>query len=196
MVNKSKDKGDRFERAFAAHIIQTYPELISVQKPMRHLGAGRKEDVGDMHLFSDAAIQVKAVAQPGTALRSAATGSVIQAGHAAVPFAVGVVPIFGARGNKPKWMATTTIDRWPGDLRSPVVEFGSVSKLMDWISIDEAPLGFRAWGRTERLAQLNGSETRLLVAPLEAWIEDYRRASTAPQTFIANGYTWSADEAA
>lgn len=113
MANKSKDKGDRFERAFAKHVIESYPELISEKKPMRHLGAGRKEDVGDMHLFSDTAMQVKAVAQPGSALRSAAAGAVIQAGHARAAFAVGVVPVFGARTGRVKWLATVQPDRWP-----------------------------------------------------------------------------------
>lgn len=194
MVNKSKDKGDRYERAFAKHVIGDYPELISYPTPMRYLGAGRKEDVGDMHLFSDAAMQVKAVAQLGTALRAAARGSVVQARHAHAPFAVGIVPIQGARTPKPKWMACTAIGHWPGDRRSPVAEFAMVSKLVSWISADEAPYGFRAWPRTERLALLTGGEESLLVAPLEAWIEDYRAESIAADEFRAAGLTWTADE--
>jgi hypothetical protein len=199
MANTSKDKGDRFERAFAKHVIESYPELISVKTPMRHLGAGRKEDVGDMHLFSDAAIQVKAVAAPGTALRSAAAGAIIQAGHAKVPFAVGVVPVFNARVGRVKWLATVQPDAWPGvGLGKPdvhVVEFAMVSKLMTWVSIDEPPFGFRAWPRTERIAILGGGETTpILVSPLEAWMETYRSNSTASAEFRAAGNTWSADE--
>lgn len=195
MANKSKDKGDRFERAFAKHIIATYPELISEQTPMRYLGAGRKNDVGDMNLFNDTAMQVKAVAQPGTALRTAAAGSVLQAGHKRAPFAVGIVPVFNARVGKVKWLATTVIDRWPTPSRAAVVEFAMVSKLMAWISIDEPPFGFRAWDRTERVAVLAGGDTSpILVSPLEAWIEDYRAASNAAATFRAAGHTWSVDE--
>lgn len=199
MANTSKDKGDRFERAFSKHVIDTYPELISVKTPMRHLGAGRKEDVGDMHLFSDTAMQVKAVAQPGSALRSAASGAIIQAGHARAPFAVGVVPVFNARVGRVKWLATVQPDAWPGATPTGptvnVTEFAMVSKLMTWVSIDEPPYGFRAWPRTERIAILGGGDTTpILVAPLEAWMEAYRTHSTAAADFRAAGFTWSVDE--
>lgn len=194
MANKSKDKGDRFERAFAKHVIETYPELISEKKPMRYLGAGRKDDVGDMHLFSDAAMQVKAVAQPGAALRNAAAGALVQKGNAKAKFGVGIVPVFGARQGRVKWLATTHLGEWPSGQDDVVAEFAMVSKLMTWVVTDEAPYGFRAWDREERIAVLAGGDTTpILVAPFEAWIADYRLNSTAADEFRAAGFTWSVE---
>jgi Holliday junction resolvase len=54
MANRNKTKGDRAERALATLLTET------LGKPMRRmLGAGRKDDIGDIDGIDDTAIQVK-----------------------------------------------------------------------------------------------------------------------------------------
>lgn len=176
MANSSKNKGDRYERAAVAYLLETVPDLNSVKKAMRYLGAGRKEDVGDLNYFIDVAVQVKAWADMGQGIRAAASGSVIQAGHADVPFALGMVPIQGARKGKVNWLASVAVGRWPVPVE-PVAEFAMVSKALAWLKTDEAPYGFRAWERDERIGLLAGPGEPALVAPIEAWFKAYREAT-------------------
>lgn len=173
MANSAKNKGDRFELAAVAFLMTEVPELVSVNKAQRLLGAGRKEDVGDIHVFNDVAIQVRALANLGQAIRSSASDSVIQAGNEFLPHALGMVPVPRARKEQVNWLACVDPDHWPVPVE-PVAEFKIVSKALDWVWADEAPYGFRAWPREERIGLLAGLGKPALVAPMAAWFTAYR----------------------
>ncbi|MEH0110624.1 hypothetical protein V6N00_13010 [Tersicoccus sp. MR15.9] len=174
MTNKSKDKGDRFEREAVKVLIEALPGLTR-PKAMRLLGAGRKEDVGDLAVLPDAAIQVRAKKDMGASIRSAAVDSVTQAGHGDMRFALGMVPILGTRAHQVRWIATTVPEAWPVPV-TPVAEFAMVSRALTWMRDDAGPHGYRVWERTERIGLLAGPGPTVLVAPLEAWAAAYTTA--------------------
>lgn len=174
MANSAKDKGDRFERESVPVLVGLLPEF-ALAKAMRYLGAGRKEDVGDLYVLPDAAVQVKAWDNMGGAIRTAVSGSVIQAGHGDMEYALGMVPILGARAHQVRWLACVAPDRWPVPIE-PVAEFAMVSKALTWVKTDDAPHGFRAWDRLERIGLLGGPGEPALIAPIEAWAAAYRQA--------------------
>lgn len=178
MANASKNKGDRYELAAVKYIIETVPELVDAKKPMRMLGAGRAEDVGDLSLFTDVAIQVKAVANMGQAVRSAVEGSVVQAANAKVEFALGMIPVQGARKTGVNWLAATAVDRWPVPLEH-VAEFAMIGKALTWLRDDTGPYGYRVWPRHERICLLSGPGTPCLVAPFSAWLRAFEQARSA-----------------
>lgn len=183
MANSAKAKGDRAELEAVRVLLDLVPDLC-VPKAQRMLGAGRREDVGDLHVFSDVAIQVRNYAMPqlGTAIRSAAADSFVQAGNAPVrlDFALGMVPVPRAQATSVRWLATTLPDQWPGGTpvsqsRHPV-EFPTVSRMLTWVRDDEGPYGYEARPRMSRMALLTGPGQHVLVAPIEAWLADYRIA--------------------
>lgn len=175
MANSAKDKGDRYEREAKDYLIELAPDLVC-ELPMRMLGAGRKDDVGDIRVFDDVAIQVRALASMGTAVRSSAHDAVIQAANGRVPFALGMVPVQGARKNKVRWLAATAVDRWPGGAPEAVAEFSIISKALPWLGDDAGPAGYRPWMRTERICTLVGPGKPVLLAPMEAWMAAYRQS--------------------
>lgn len=177
MGNSSKDKGDRFEREAVPVLVDLLPEF-ALAKAMRHLGAGRKEDVGDLYVLEDTAVQVKAWKEMGAGIRAAAAGSVVQAGHGDKRFALGMVPVLRARAHQVRWLACVAPGRWPVHAE-PVAEFALASKALAWVRTDEAPHGFRAWDRAERIGLLAGPGEPALIAPIEAWAEAYRQAQGA-----------------
>lgn len=179
MSNPAKDKGDRNELAAVAYLVAAAPELVSVKKAERKLGAGRREDVGDLHVYADTAIQVRALADMGKAVRSSAADAVVQAGHGDMAFALGMVPVPRARKEQVTWLACVAVDRWPEPVE-PVAEFALISKALAWVRQDTAPYGFRAWPREERIGLLSGSGTPALIAPMSAWLAAYARARQLP----------------
>lgn len=174
MANSSKNKGDRFEREAVPVLVKLLPEF-ALKKAMRYLGAGRKEDVGDLYVLPDAAVQVKAWDNMGGAIRTAVAGSVVQAGHGDMEYALGMVPIQGARAHQVRWLACVAPDRWPVPVE-PVAEFAMVSKALKWVKDDTGPYGYRVWDRPERIGLLGGPGEPALIAPLEAWTAAYRSA--------------------
>lgn len=178
MANASKRKGDDRELKAVRFLLDLAPELISVKNPMRKLGAGRIDDEGDLQVYSDCAIQVRAVDQLGTALRSAARDAKIQAANAFQEFGVGMVPIPRAREGSVRWLATTVLGEWPA-LAEPVASFTQVSKAIAWLRDDVGPNGYMQHEREDRICLLEGGEELILVAPIEAWIFDYRPFSAA-----------------
>jgi hypothetical protein len=179
MANSAKDKGDRFEREAVPVVVDLLPEF-ALPKAMRHLGAGRKEDVGDLYVLPDTAVQVKAWKDTGSGIRAAAAGSVIQAGHGDMGYALGMYPILKTRAHQVRWLACVAPGRWPVPVE-PVAEFAMVSKALAWVRADEAPYGFRAWDRLERIGLLAGPGEPTLIAPIEAWAHAYRQARLAAQ---------------
>src|SRR6478735_12765266 len=56
--NTNKRKGDRAEREAVAVLCELAPDLV-VARPQRLLGAGRREDTGDLWVFPGVTVQVK-----------------------------------------------------------------------------------------------------------------------------------------
>lgn len=149
------------------------------------LGAGRLDDVGDLRVFDDVAIQVRnyKMANIGIALRSAATDSVIQAANGRVSTGLGMVPIPGARKGTVRWLASC--EKWPaplwneGGLIEPM-EFKLVSKALEWLrnekTIDDTP----PVSRDHRVARLLGRGAPVYVAPIEAWLLSYSHTIGVP----------------
>ncbi|MGC0250436.1 hypothetical protein [Pseudactinotalea sp. Z1748] len=181
MANPSKAKGDRAEREAVAFLIEQSPPLV-VPRAMRKLGAGRKEDTGDLHVFTDVAIQVRnlALKDIGLALRSAATDAVAQARNGDLDYALGLVPYPRARSGTVRWIASWLTS--PADLGDEAVEFKMVSKALDWVRDDEGPYGYLTRPRQHRVAHLTGTGTPVMVAPYEAWLARYvlTRTGTPP----------------
>lgn len=174
MTSPSKDKGDRGERDAVAVLGLLAPDLLCADA-MRMLGAGRKDDVGDLRVFDDVAVQVRAygMAQLHAALRTSAVDSQTQAVSGRMPLAVGLVPYPNARAPRVRWIATATV--WP----DPAVEartFGmSVAKAVAWVRDETGPV------REQRVAMVSGrGAPSYHLAPLEAWLAAYRTTRTSP----------------
>lgn len=169
MVNRSKAKGDRGEWDAVRYLVELCPDLL-VPRPRPMLGAGRKDDVGDLQAFPDAAVQVK-VYKPESiskALYDAARTSVNQAANAEKMFAVGMVKIHNARPGTERWLASV-LD-WPEEVEPVLFKAGTVAAA--WAHKHPAPL--HAIGRVERA----GSPV-IYVAPFGTWVNAYRRARQA-----------------
>ena len=63
MANSNKRKGDRAEREAVAVLCRLAPDLV-VPRPQRLLGAGRREDTGDLWVLPGVTVQVKHRADP------------------------------------------------------------------------------------------------------------------------------------
>lgn len=185
MANPAKNKGDKAERDAVRYLQEQCADLC-LPKAKRMLGAGRAEDVGDLYVFADTAIQVRAYKMEslGTAVRSSARDSVIQAGHGDMDFGLGLVPFPRARPGTVKWLAAVEPDAWPGGRAAwPIdpIPFALISKALTWLRDDEGPHGFMAYPREQRLALLTGGQAAdVLVAPFEAWLGAYRSATGRP----------------
>lgn len=183
MANSSKSKGDRAERESVSMFLDLCGDLC-VPKAKRMLGAGRSEDVGDLHVFPDVAVQVRnyALSSIGTAVRSSAKDAIAQAGHGDMPFGLGLVPYPRARAGTVRWIAAVEPGMWPGDTGPGihVAEFATVTKALDWVRADEPPYGFLAHPRERRIGLLTGG-AGVLIAPIEAWVAAYRIATNRPE---------------
>ena len=87
---------------------------------MRMLGAGRKEDVGDLKAFPDAAVQVKNFKEKylSKALYEGAAGAQEQAGNARHPYNTGMVLVPRARKVGAVRFVASTL-HWPIPGRRP-----------------------------------------------------------------------------
>ena len=173
MANPSKDKGDKGELEAVRAIVALAPDLC-VWNAMRMLGAGRKEDVGDLLVFPDAAIQVKAFKKSGlsAAIYSAAAGATAQAEVARHPHALGLVLVPRARlVGSVRWMAC--MDVWPLD----GVEHQQFSNsLAAFDSIKQAGPDSRA------TAQVKRKDTApVILSSLQTWVVAYRLATNRPE---------------
>ena len=90
MPNASKDKGDRGEREAAALI----SGLLGYEVK-RKLGAGRKEDVGDMHGLPDTVVQVANWADVARAAREKPAAAESQRLNDGATFATALVRFRG-----------------------------------------------------------------------------------------------------
>lgn len=172
MANRIKDRGDRTEREALAMLLATMPELL-VANAMRQLGAGRKDDIGDLHVFPDCAVQVKA-SVPSTVparCREAAVGAHVQAGRLLAPLHVGMVKLHNVRKGT-KWLATA-LD-WPVPVE-PYEAKSAVSAAISRARDETLPL-------ERRISRVSGrGATPYIVGPWEAWELAYRAVRLAEQ---------------
>lgn len=163
MANPQKQKGDRAELEAVTALVKQGHGLAMHPLQMRALGAGRKEDTGDIHVFPDVAIQVKNYAQNrlNAGLRSAAFGALRQSENGLVPFHLGMVVVPRARKDGFRWAATAVtwvLDSAPDAIASNPVE------ALDMVKADNSQL---------ILVQRKGAED-FFVSSLGKWLDDYR----------------------
>jgi len=171
MVNASKAKGDRAELEAVRAITELCPDLI-VWNAQRMLGAGRKEDIGDLLVFPDAAVQVKAFKATALSagLYSAASGATEQAQRARHPFALGLVLVPRARlAGAVRWAAS--VNEWPVE-REHAISSSSIAAL-DAVRAAGPVMEF-----TTQVQRKNASP--IIVASLQSWVLAYRMATGRP----------------
>lgn len=169
MANPQKQKGDRAEREAVEALVLLAGPLGLTMTPlqMRALGAGRKEDTGDIHVFPDVAIQVKnyAASRMNQALREAAVGAVRQAENGLLPFHLGLSVVPRARKDGFRWAASAV--HWPVPVEHDAV-FTTPLAALTAAKADPAGL---------YLVQRKGTED-ILVSSLGRWLDDYVTALT------------------
>lgn len=171
MSNPNKAKGDAGERAAVAILKELAPDLVSYKDPRRALGAGRKEDTGDIRVFHDTAIQVKNSKHPESFIRAAAEGADIQRKHKEaqeghpVPFHLGMVKLPNARSGV-VWLAAVL--EYPDPEVVPIIapSFVDVIKLVK--------LNPNVLFQVDAPGAPRTSKPPILVTALETWVEDYR----------------------
>lgn len=180
MANSAKAKGDAGEREAVRVLLALAPDLLDVGKPMRALGAGRKEDVGDIHFFNDCAVQIKTMKDIGAAVRQAAAGALAQSRNAAVPFHLGMAPVPRAPAASVRWIASC-LD-WPDDAIQHDEVFRTGTPSVAIAHLRNERLGVP---RVRRIAAIErkGADT-IIVAPIEAWLEVYRAARAAHRRLL------------
>lgn len=182
MANRAKAKGDRAERDAVRYLLETCRDLC-LPKAQRLLGAGRAEDVGDLYVFADVAVQVRAYKMDsiGAAVRSSARDSIVQADNGDMDYALGLVPFPRARPGTVKWLACVQPEAWPTGAPEGTIPFALISRTLTWVRDDDGPHGFLAYPRDRRIALLSGGDCApVLVAPFEAWLVAYRQATGRP----------------
>ena len=184
MTNSQKGKGDRGEREAVTVLLDLLPPALGEltdrlleKNPQRKLGAGRAEDTGDLWVLRDCAIQVKNMADINAALRSAAIGAQIQAGHGLLDHALGMSLIGGARIGTVRWLASCIF--WPVELEEDAVAvFGNPSLAVRHLRNDR--IGVPRHRRVARVERA-GKET-IWLAPIEAWVAAYAEMALAATT--------------
>lgn len=182
MANPNKVKGDRAERAAVEALRELAADLV-LPDAQRMLGAGRRDDIGDLRVFPDAAVQVRAMRNLAAGVRSAAFDAEVQAARGRSKFPLGMVPIPHApnRPDAVRWLAATT--QWPTHLdESTLPSWGNTGLAIKWLRLrpttarpDVLPIDARL-ARIER----RGADTFYL-ATLQTWVAAYRSARSADQ---------------
>lgn len=166
LMNSSKNKGDRGEREAVVALCALAPDYV-LPNARRKLGAGRRDDMGDIDVFPDVTIQVKCMASLPTALREAAVGANVQSARAGTSYALGMSPIPRSRKSGVRWLASTT--SWPGGPPSPdaVLVTGQSQVAVAHAQAERAGIP-----RRRRIAVVRRSGlVDLYVAPMEAWVD-------------------------
>lgn len=190
MTNRSKQKGDRGERE-AVEVLRSLAPGLVVDKPQRKLGAGRREDTGDLVVLPDVTIQVKTYAGVTTALREAATGAEAQRARAGTSFALGMAPVPRARRGSVRFLAAAL--SWPGGDPddADLVRVGLVGRAVAHVRRED--LGVR---RDRRIVAVErAGMARLYVAPIEAWVAAWRLARDGRVQLSLLDPGWEEDEA-
>jgi len=179
-MNSSKNKGDRGEREAVVALCALAPDHV-LPNARRKLGAGRRDDMGDIDVFPDVTIQVKWLASLPTALRDAAAGASVQSARAGTSYALGMVPIPRARKSGVRWLASTT--SWPG---GPPPPDAALVTGQSQVAVAHARAEQAGIPRSRRIAVVRRSGlVDLYVAPMEAWLdawlEDCRSKAAADE---------------
>jgi hypothetical protein len=169
-MNASKNKGDRGELEAVTVLKELAPDLV-LPNAMRKLGAGRKEDTGDLHVFSDVTIQVKCLKHIGEALRQAATGALVQSDRAGTRFHVGMSPVLNARRDGVRWICAAT--HWPATPQGELPSFTDVTKAVNYIRRDTS-CGIEPRFRVA-VVERKGYDL-LFISPVNAWVDALRVA--------------------
>lgn len=169
-MNASKQKGDRGELE-AVEVLKAVAADLVLPNAMRKLGAGRKEDTGDLHVFRDVTIQVKCLKHLGEAIRAAAAGALVQSGRAGTRFHVGMSPVPNARRDGVRWICAST--HWPSAPQDELPSFTDVTKAIDYIRRD-ASCGIEPRARVA-VVERKGYDL-LFVGPVTAWVDALRAA--------------------
>jgi hypothetical protein len=103
MTNSAKNKGDRAEREVEALL----RDLLDLPNVRRALGAGRKDDVGDIHGIPNTVIQVAAWNDILAAIRSKLVGCQDQQKNANAKFGASFIRMRGA-----KWIVVMTPEQF------------------------------------------------------------------------------------
>jgi len=175
MANASKAKGDRGEREAVDALCLLAPDLV-LPTARRKLGAGRKDDMGDLEVFFDVTIQVKTMADITAAARQAAMGAEVQSVRAGTRWALGMAPIPRARRSAVRWLAATTT--WPGEPLDPDEVFltGVTEQAVAHARKEGAGIP-----RERRISLVTRSgSTSFYLSPIEAWLASYRLAVPSP----------------
>jgi hypothetical protein len=171
MTNRAKQKGDKGEREAVAVLKALAPDL-ALENAQRKLGAGRREDTGDLVVLPDVTVQVKTYAEVTTALREAASGAEAQSARAGTSFALGIAPIPRARRGSVRWLASVL--QWPGGDpdEAELAHFGMLGRAVAHVRRED--LGIR---RDRRIVAVDRRGLpRLYVAPIEAWVASWQVA--------------------
>jgi len=108
VANSNKRKGDRAERELATLL------TVLLHKPMRRtLGAGRKDDIGDIDGIDDIVIQVKHWQDITAAITQGIGQLARQQGNKKATHGVLFI-----KHRKHGWLAVTTITEWAGNERT------------------------------------------------------------------------------
>lgn len=180
MGNAAKNKGDKGERDAVEALIQRVPHLLyQDRKPMRALGAGRRDDEGDLRVVPGTSIQVKCWKNLSRACRESADGAVRQAKNAQNRYALGMVPIPRASTavGSLRWLAVAY--QWPGgpDQWEPVPTFGLTK---DAVAHLRSAFGGRV-PLSLRMVRVRSQGVRTMyIAPIEAWLEAYAQDTGQP----------------
>lgn len=192
MANPSKRKGDDGEREAVRTLLDMAPDIVH-PAARRALGAGRKDDIGDVDIrtLAYAVIQVKKPNQANfpSYIRQAARGAVVQKQNAIAQYhdirwGLGLVPIPKApTTGAVRWLACVDVAEWPGSLPEDLTanggpfRFNAAAKMVAWLKTERGPHGFMAFPREQRIATFGlVAADSILVAPIEAWLAAYRRA--------------------
>jgi len=171
-MNAAKQKGDRGEREAVTTILRLAPDL-ALPSARRKLGAGRRDDVGDIDALPDVTIQVKTMTDVTVAVRQAATGAAVQAERAGTRWALGMVPVPRARCDAVRWLAATTT--WPG---GPPPDDEVLPTGRTEMAVRHARQERAGIPRERRIALVSRSGSDpIYVAPIEAWLLAYRLAA-------------------
>lgn len=110
MPHPSKRKGDHAEREIA----QLLSDHLGIEVK-RALGAGRQDDIGDLHGIDDVTAEVKSYRDVAAAIRDGLDDLEREQGNAGTPFGVVFVRRPGGR-----WIAVMDVPRWAAMYREAV----------------------------------------------------------------------------
>ena len=179
MAHPSKRKGDKAELEAVRMLCLFAPDLV-MEKANRMLGAGRKDDVGDLRVFEDVAIQVKAYANVSNGLRQATNGAIVQGERAGSRFAIGMVPIPRAPRDNPlavRWLACCFEWPHPEDLDAlSVGRWGATEKAVEWLRLKPTASRPDVLAVDQRLALIERKgQGPMFIATVQTWLAAYRK---------------------